>query len=129
MNQGSLAIAVLGLSAMFAATGHAEVLVNGECRIEVGGQKIMDGPCYIEEEPADPSVRRVFDNYQEVSGDVTYDNFFMSFFGENSVELYYNGGGGATHAHALIGELPRLENGCYASDAATYCSWYYEAPD
>ena len=110
-----------------ANSAQAEVIVNGECHVEIAGEKLMNGPCYIVEE--DFGTRRVFDNYQQTSDAISFDNFFMAFDEGSFATVYYNGGDGVTHAHALIGELPMNENGCFESENAKFCTWFYEAAD
>ena len=126
----SLHTVALGLfcCAVLPATVYADSGPMDKCYLEQNGTKIMDGDCRIVQDSID--AMRVFDDYDENGGVFSYDNFVMAFFENDVATVYYNGGGGATHAHALIGELRlNADSGCYEGENAKFCAWYYEAPD
>lgn len=119
---------VSGFGIVGTEAAYADDAMRDVCHLEQNGTTIMDGACKIVQDEIDSM--RVFDGYEENGGDFTYNNFVMAFFENDVATVYYNGGGGVTHAHALIGELPlNSATGCYESENAKFCAAYYEAPD
>lgn len=105
---------VLALLATTCTTSARDI---SRCLLEVDGTTWVDGPCEFQPlEQGDASFEVI-----EKAQPQTFAYIFMAQDGDPPYG-FWNGGGGASHAHDDLGEL-RRDGACWVNDRVRVCAW------